>query len=95
MNINQLNTEQKKKILNALQKGYLTKEALKKANAKEIIVLLTKKFALMCIRMGEIETCSFDGNTINKEEYERLYTLSESLGNDMKWHTENWSFEVI
>lgn len=70
------------KVLKALMEGKLTKQELYRINPEEIAVLLSNKWALIHVSMGEIHSYKFKGESINKEEYERLTKLSSALGNE-------------
>ena len=72
--------ETKIKVLNALIEGKITKEELCSYNPEEISLLLSNQWALLHISMGDIHSYKFKGQTITKEEYERLDKISKALG---------------
>ena len=91
----ELNTETKKTILKALQAGTLTKQDLKTLNINEVETMLNNKLALISVRMGDIQSFSFNGNQITEAEYNRLLKVHEALGLEQVSAVANWNIEVI
>ncbi|MBK9285845.1 MAG: hypothetical protein IPM51_16235 [Sphingobacteriaceae bacterium] len=92
-NIKALNPEAKKRLFKALLKGLITKNDIKEGS--EVVRLLNQKYCLIHIKMGEINSYSFDGNKIDEVEFNRLSTLSKALGIESKEVIADFGIKVI
>jgi len=95
MNIDKLDIETKKRILKSLQSGKFNKSILKSMNVDEVTTLLTKPYALISVKMGDIISYTFYGKNIDKAEFERLSELSDMLGIERKPINSTFNIEVI
>ena len=80
MKMNRLSVDTKKTLLKAIQSGLIKKEDLKTVNGDEVQALLTNRYALIAVKLGDTVTFNFSGQQISENEYHRLSILRDALG---------------